>query len=176
MYSHIWHIYMYENWDFFISKMPKNAPKVNIDVSSYINDEWPLVINFINILITFPLPENLSRGFRFFFCKCFSEWKAETAIFFFFLCHFQDRVWTLSEMYEQVSFGCMFMIGFARFVKFYGILVALAKKHTKVKLPVWETASQWFAVGKGEHLPEFIFLPFLTNYFGISSFKLHLPL
>ena len=51
-------------------------------------------------------------------------------------------------MSAHVSFGCMFMIGFARFVKFYGILVALAKKHTKVKLPVWETASQWFAVGE----------------------------
>ena len=47
------------------------------------------------------------------------------------------------------SMFAMFMIGFASFVKFSGNLVALAKKHTKVKLPVWETASQWFAVGKG---------------------------
>ena len=35
--------------------MPKNAPKVNIDVSTYINDKWPLVIKFINILVIFPL-------------------------------------------------------------------------------------------------------------------------
>ena len=40
------------------------------------------------------------------------------------------------------------MIGFARFINFYGILVALAKKHTKVKLSVWETASQWLHSGE----------------------------
>ena len=49
------------------------------------------------------------------------------------------------------------MIGFARLLKFYGILVALTKKDTKVKLPVWETTSQRFAqYGKGKHLPEFV--------------------
>ena len=69
----------------------------------------------------------------------------------------------MPEMYERVWFGCMFMIGFARFVKFCGILVAHWQRRKAERLN-WQfgkrphNALQW---GKGAHLPELIFLPFL---------------
>ena len=136
-----------ENWYSYISKMPKRIHQHEQRFQhSYILD--------FHYLQTFV--RQFGARIVTFVCLFFLGWKAETASFFFFW-HFQERVRTPSELYEQVSFGCMFMIGFARLLKFYGILVALAKKDTKVKLPVWETTSQRFAqYGKGKHLPEFV--------------------
>ena len=153
IFGHIVLFYIYEHLYFYISKMPKRMYQNEQRFQhTYMPPCHKIDLDFVRKFV--------SRIMAF-FCKVFPGWKAERFVFFW---HFQGRVRNPSEMYEQVSFGCMFMIGFAGFVKFYGILVALTKKHTKVKLPVWETTSQRFAQwGKGEHLPEFIFFTISPN-------------